>query len=108
MAPSPALEARIRRLVARLDRFSPQLMRCHVTIDAPHKHQHKGGLFEVKIDLTVPDREIAIGRTHPASHAHEDPYVALRDTFRAARRILEDYERVRRGQVKHASADPRR
>jgi len=100
MDPSPALEARIGELAERLDKFSAQIMHCHVIVEAPPKHQHQGGLFEVRIDLTVPDREIAIRRSHPIRHSHEDPYVALRDAFRAARRKLEDYERERRPPAK--------
>ena len=75
-------------------------MRCHVTVEAPHRHQHQGMLFDVRIDITVTGKEIAIRQAHPASHAHEDPYVALRDAFRAARRKLQDYERELRLQVK--------
>jgi cold shock CspA family protein/ribosome-associated translation inhibitor RaiA len=95
MDPSPALETRIRELAARLDKFSAGIMHCHVIVEAPPKHQHQGGLFEVRIDLTVPEKQIAIRRTHPIHHSHEDAYVALRDAFRAARRQLEDYERER-------------
>jgi cold shock CspA family protein len=75
-------------------------MRCHVIVEAPHQHQHQGKLFDVRIDITVPDREIAIHRVHPRDHSHEDPYVALRDAFRAARRRLQDYERRRYQKVK--------
>ena len=100
MEPSPALEARIRKLAERLDEFSPHIMHCHVIVEAPHKHQQQGRLFEVRMDITVPDSEIAIRRSHPIRHSHEDPYVALRDAFRAARRKLEDYERERRAPAK--------
>jgi cold shock CspA family protein/ribosome-associated translation inhibitor RaiA len=98
--PSPALEARIRELAARLEKFSAQIMRCHVIVESMPQHQHQGGLYAFHIDITLPDSEIAIRRAHPADHAHEDPYVALRDAFRAARRKLEDYERKRRLDVK--------
>ncbi len=105
MDPSPAMEARIHELAARLEKFSEHIMRCHVIIEPPPKHQHQGAVHDIRIDITMPDGEIAIRRAHPASHAHEDPYVALRDAFRAARRKLEDYERRRRGDVKsHAGA----
>jgi cold shock CspA family protein/ribosome-associated translation inhibitor RaiA len=100
MDPSPALEARIGELAERLDKFSAQIMHCHVIVEGPPKHQQQGGLYEVRIDFTVPDREIAIRRSHPIRHSHEDPYVALRDAFRAARRKLEDYERERRPPAK--------
>lgn len=100
MDPSPALEARIRALAARLDKFSEQIIRCQVIVEPSAHHKHKGFLYDFRIDITVPDAEIAIRHTHPADHAHENPYVALRDAFRAARRKLEDYERKRRGDVK--------
>ncbi len=100
MDPSPGLEARIRELAARFDRFSAQIMHCHVIVQPLSHHQHQGALYDFHIDITLPDEEIAIRHAHRADHAHEDPYVALRDAFRAARRKLEDYERKRRGDVK--------
>lgn len=106
MEPSPALERRVRELATRLDKFSEQIMRCHVIIEAPHKHQHQGGLFQVRMDITVPESEIAIGRSNPIQHSHEDVYVALRDAFRAARRKLEDYERERRSPRRGRVAPP--
>jgi cold shock CspA family protein/ribosome-associated translation inhibitor RaiA len=105
--PSPALESRIRELAARLERYSDQVMGCQVTVEAPHRHGHQGALYDVRIDITVPDREIAIHRAHPRDHSHEDPYVALRDAFRAARRKLQDYERRRYLKVKHHEEVPR-
>ncbi len=100
MDPSPALEARIRELASRFDKFSAHIMRCHVIVEPFSHRAHQGSLYDFHIDITLPDEEIAIRRARPADHAHEDPYVALRDTFRAARRKLEDYERKRRGDVK--------
>jgi cold shock CspA family protein/ribosome-associated translation inhibitor RaiA len=106
MDPSPALDARIRQLASRLERFSPQIMHCHVTVEAPHRHHRQGKLFDVRIDLTVPGHEIAIQRGSVADHAHEDAFVALRDAFRAARRKLQDYERERYGKVKLHTGQP--
>jgi ribosome-associated translation inhibitor RaiA len=36
MKVSQALEARIRELVQKLERFSSQIIRCQVVVDAPH------------------------------------------------------------------------
>ena len=102
MEPSPALETRVRELAQRLDRFSPQIMSCHVTIEAPPRHQHQGKLYEVRVDLSVPGSEIVASE----GHSHEDVHVALRDAFRAVRRQLEDYERERRQDVKHHEPSP--
>ena len=100
MEPSAALEARIRELAARLDRFSQHILRCRVIVEPLPQHSHQGAPHEIHIDITLPGEEIAIRHSAPADHTHEDPYVALRDAFRAARRRLEDYERKRRGDVK--------
>jgi ribosomal subunit interface protein len=100
MDSSPALESRIRELASRLDKFSDHIMRCHVIVEPPAHHKHQGVLYDFRIDITLPDQEIAIRHAHPADHAHEDPYVALRDAFRAVRRKLQDYERKQRGDVK--------
>lgn len=104
VGPSPAMRARIQELAGRLDRYSTQIMRCDVTVEAPHRHRRQGRLYQVRIDLTVPKREIAVRRAHPIDRSHEDPYVALRDAFRALRRRLQDFERRRRLRVKAHSA----
>jgi cold shock CspA family protein/ribosome-associated translation inhibitor RaiA len=100
MKVSAALEQRIGELAQRLERFSDQISRCHVIVNAPHRHHVQGNLFQVTLDITVPGREITVRRGASPDSACEDPYVALRDAFRAARRKLEDYERERRLQVK--------
>lgn len=100
MDASPALEGRVRELAARFEKFSTQIIHCHVFIEAPQRHQQQGGLFNVRISITVPGGEIDIRRASPMHRSHEDAYVALRDAFKAARRKLQDYERARRGDVK--------
>jgi ribosomal subunit interface protein len=106
MEHSAALVARIRELAGRLDRFSSHIMRCHVIVEAPHKHGHQGRLYEVHIQLTTPGGELIANREHRERHSHEDVYVALRDAFRALRRQLEDQERERRQDVKHHEPGP--
>ena len=101
MEPSDAVEASIREKAAKLDQFYDQIMSCRVMVEAPHGHHHKGRLFQVRIDLTVPEGELLV--THEHHHkdsAHEDVYVVIRDAFDAMKRQLEDYARKRRGKVK--------
>jgi ribosome-associated translation inhibitor RaiA len=104
MTSSAALEERIRSLAEKLERFSSQITRCQIVVDAPHHaHHEQGGLFDFQIDISVPGREIVIGHTHTKNPAHENAYVALRDAFRAARRQLQDYEKIRRLDIKSHS-----
>lgn len=100
MASSPALEARIRERAEELDRFFDRILSCHVVVECRHPRRRQGNLFQIRIDLKVPGHEIVVGRDPAADHAHEDPYVALRDAFDAARRLLEDLARTDRGEVK--------
>jgi len=101
MEPSEAVEDRIRRMADKLERFDEDITGCHVVVEAPHRHHHKGQLYEVKLDIRVPDGELVVNREHRGLHAHEDVHVAVRDAFDAAVRQLEDYVRRRRGKVKH-------
>ena len=104
MEESPALEAKIREKASKLEHFAEHITSCRVVIEAPHQHHHQGKLYSVKIDITLPNKEIVVNRHPEQHHAHEDVYVALRDAFDAARRQLEDYVRRRRGDIKtHAT-----
>ena len=100
MEPSDAVEATIKEKAAKLETFAEKIMRCRVVVEAPHKHHHKGQLYSVKIDITLPGNEIVVSRDAGKNHAHEDVYVAIRDAFNAARRQLEDYVRQRRRKIK--------
>ena len=82
---SDALEADIRDKAGKLDQFYDRIMACRVMVEAPHSHHHKGNLYHVRIDLTVPDGELVVSRAPKEHHAHEDPYVAVRDAFDAIR-----------------------
>lgn len=104
MDSSPAVEARIREKVAALERFHPRITRCRVVVEKTQRRQHQGDLFRVRIDLSVPGREIMVDRTGPKDHAHEDVYVAIRDAFAAATRKLEDTARELRRDVKAHTA----
>jgi ribosome-associated translation inhibitor RaiA len=77
-----------------------------VSVEAPHKHHHKGKLYAVHIDLRVPGGEIVASREPGQDHSHEDVYVAVRDAFDAVGRQLQDLTRIRQGQVKHHEPAP--
>ena len=100
MDPSPAIEARIRAKAAELERFSERITGCRVIVEKEHRHHHKGNLFRVRIEVDAPGKELAVTHSGPRDHAHEDVYVAIRDAFRAAARLLEDHVRERGGKVK--------
>lgn len=106
MEHSDALEARIRERAAELDQYYSNIMACRVVVEARHQHHHQGNLFHVRIDLTVPGKELVVSREPEAHHAHEDAYVTVRDAFDAMRRQLEDFARVQRNKIKSHDEPP--
>jgi ribosome-associated translation inhibitor RaiA len=97
---SPAIEAAVRKHVDKLKFLNGDIISCRVAIEAPHKHQYKGKLYHVVVDVRVPGKEIVVSRAPEDQQAHEDVYVAIRDAFDAARRQVQDYVKIRRGKVK--------
>jgi len=92
---SDAVEAAVRKNVQHLGRFATDIMSCRVAVELLQKHRHQGRPFGVRIDLTVPGRELVVNRVED-----EDVYVAMRDAFDDMKRQLEDVVRQRRGQEK--------
>lgn len=96
---SDALARRIRTHAARLESVFDRILRCDVAVESPHRRG--APQYHVRIELSVPSAEIIVSRDPGPDEAHRDPYVAVRDSFRAARRQLEDYVRKNlRGEVK--------
>lgn len=93
MVKSDALEGRVREWVDKLERVYDRIVRCEVLIETPHRRHRNGRQFHVRVRLTVPGGEIVASHDPGPDEAHEDAYVALRDTFIAVRRQLEDHVR---------------
>lgn len=103
---SKAIEEVVRNKASALDRFAGDIMSCHVVVDRPHSHHRDGRQYQVRIDIKVTGEEIAITR-EPSEHTeYSDINIAIRDAFDSAKRKLEDYERCKRGQVKHHETLP--
>jgi ribosome-associated translation inhibitor RaiA len=123
MAPSATIEKHVREKAEKLESFCDRITSCRVIVEAPHRHHRKGKAFQVRVDLSVPGREIVINRApkrlsaakgtegqveknfienhRPSKHAaHEDVYVAIRDAFNAAGRKLQDHMRRQSGAIK--------
>lgn len=98
---SEAAAGTIREKAAKLETFYDSIMGCRVLVEAPHRHKHQGVAYNVRLDITVPGGEIVVKR-----EPNEDLYVAIRDSFDAARRQLQSFARRQRGQVKAHEAPP--
>ena len=89
METSAAVETRVRELADHLGVFSDRIQGCKVVVDSPHRHQHQGKVFNVKVQLALPGGDVVVDMERPDRDGHEDVYVVLRDAFDAARRQLQ-------------------
>jgi ribosomal subunit interface protein len=95
-----AMRATVEQHVEDLERYFNRLTGCHVVIEAPVHHHHRGGPFNIRIDLRTSGAELSVNK-----HDADDLAIAIREAFASARRRLEDHLRELRGDVKtHASA----
>ncbi len=101
IAYSAPIETNINEKAAKLDRFYDRIMSCRVVVEESQRRRHQGKLYSVRIDITVPGKELAVTREE-----NEDAYVAVRDAFDAAVRKLEEHARRRHGDVKTHATPP--
>lgn len=100
MDPSPAVETCVREHAEKLEQFDPRLHWCDAVVESVGKHKHKGRQYKVTVHLGLPGKTLHVNRTGPKNLAHSDIYVAIRDSFNAATRQMEDFARIRRMDVK--------
>jgi cold shock CspA family protein/ribosome-associated translation inhibitor RaiA len=96
-----ALESQIRERAEGLEKFYPRLIRCHVTIEGPGNHHRSGGPIDVRVDLSVPGKELVVTR-----QSGEDVAIVVRDAFDAARRQLQDFAQLQRRDIKNHEGPP--
>ncbi len=101
MPHSEAIETAINQKASKLDQYYERVMSCRVVVEESQRKRRQGKLYCVRIDLTVPGKELAVTREE-----HEDAYIAVRDAFDAAFRRLEEHARKRRGDVKTHELPP--
>ena len=99
MAPSEAIETRVRERVTRLQRFSDGIISCRVTVEAPHKQPHRSTVG-ITIDIGVRGREIVVKRELRHHESRDDAYQVIGVAFDAAERQLEEHARIQRRTVK--------
>jgi cold shock CspA family protein len=100
VGPSPEIEDKILVEAEQLEDFFDRIMSCRVVVDVPHQHRKEGKVYQVRIDLKVPGREIVVKREAEPRAEYRDLDIAIREAFDDARRQLEDHVRRQRGDVK--------
>lgn len=93
MGPSEAVDATVRKHLAKLDQIYDRIVNCRATIELSSARGRQGNLYSVHVDVKIPGEQIIATR----GHENEDVYVAIRDAFNAVQRRVEDHVRRRRG-----------
>ena len=106
MKPVERLHQSVTTHIADLEQRCGRITACRVVLKAPGGH-HRVGLYEVNIRLALPNgREVNVARTAQQDERYADVDFAINDTFKRARRRLQDRVRRMQGQVKTHEAQP--
>jgi len=103
--PSPALSAEIERHASKLMRFVPDLLACEVTVSRSESSHKQGNRYLVRTRGKLRDGWLEAGRTPEPDRSHSDPNIAVRDSFDALQRQLEDHQGIQRDRSKARPAD---
>ena len=98
---SDAVWIAVQNRIEKIEQFFDRIIRCEVTISCPHRHRHTDRLYHIQIRLFIPGDDVVVNRNPSKNEAHRDIYVAIRDAFNAAERILRERVRILRNEVKH-------
>jgi ribosome-associated translation inhibitor RaiA len=106
LSATPQIKDAIDAHLTQLERRWGRITACRVVVKGPGQRHRKGGLYEIRIRLALPDgRDVNITRTPPADERQSDLTFALDDAFKHARRRLQDQVRRMQGHIKHHSRD---
>lgn len=97
---SQAVEEAVQKRAEKLARFSDQIQSLRVTVESPHNNHHKGKVYHVGVEAFMPNHDIVVNHDQHDKHAHEDIYVAIRDTFDAVERQIKDINGKERRQTR--------
>lgn len=93
---SAEIEEMVKERARKLDRFT-RIINCRVVIEVPHRHHVHGNHYSVRLDISVPGRDIVVAQDSGDRKEYSDLRIALKDAFDAAVRQLDDYRELRRG-----------
>jgi ribosome-associated translation inhibitor RaiA len=103
--PQEAIEFRIHRELAKLEKFYDRFVSCRVDVEAP-EHQRRGSMFKVHVDFGLHPQDATLGAKlgaatfrQGAEHMEvnaqrKDGAMAVHAAFNAVRRRLKDFVNV--------------
>lgn len=84
---TPAINYHIDRHFKKIKRTYSKINRCRVVIDMSKNNSHKGKVFNVRISMTIPGKELS-SKKH-----NQNLFIAIRDSFVAIEQLLEKHHK---------------
>ncbi|GIL17706.1 MAG: hypothetical protein BroJett040_14570 [Oligoflexia bacterium] len=97
---SDAIWLAVQERIEKLTHYNDHIIKCEVTISCPHRHHHADRYYHVNVHIYLPRNEIVISRNPEKDEAQKDIYVAIRNAFDSAERVLKEKIRMRRNRVR--------
>ena len=85
IANSSAVKYYVEKYFNKINRMYHRIQKCRVTIETTKKHSHKGKIFLISINITVPGKELVTRKKN------NNLYVAIRDGFDTIEKLLDKY-----------------
>jgi hypothetical protein len=105
MVGSPEVASRLKLHAEGLGRYHSHITACRVTVEEQASRHRKGKLFNLRIAIAIPGREIVVEHAHAHRVTHNDFHLAERDAFNAARRQLQNAVHRRRPKTADKESD---
>lgn len=90
LAHSDALEETARAAAEVLETRAASVVGCRLLIEAPRGNHRKGGAVHVRLDVTVPRREVVASEEVAHAPGHDDVHAAVRHVFHTVERQLSE------------------
>ena len=91
-----ALKERIFAGIDRLEKVHDRIVSCRVMVEETNPGRRAGKLNHVRLDISVPDRDVVVNRDPPEHPASQDLHQAVDEAFDKAWRKLRDIKERRR------------
>lgn len=89
-----------------LEEVYPELVSCRVMVEETNSGRQSGHLNHVRLDLSVPGKEVVVNRDPPKNPASQDLTQAINEAFDIATRQLRELKQMQRGHVKTHDLPP--
>ena len=100
-----AISEAVQKRIDKLERYCEYIITGRVVLDSPHNNHHKGKVYSVTLEIHTPELEVRVNQDQHDNSAHEDLYVAIRDTFNVAERQFKSIDKKHRAIPLHQKID---